>query len=135
MRILRQITVRAAITRTVNTDIVNNSHWQSEIVMLRELRSSRLLGHDVCIILRLDICHANYISLHILLNEANLTVTCFTVSCVKSYPLGKKLLSEPSDAVQIAWLSSQVEQQALRADNAELRSKKSSLKRAEAIRP
>jgi hypothetical protein len=39
-----------------------------------------------------------------------------------------------SDAAQIAWLSSQVKQQARRADNAELRFKKSLLERAEAIR-
>ncbi len=47
---------------------------------------------------------------------------------------GRKRLSESSDAAKIAWLSSQVEQQARRADNAELRFKTSRLERAEAIR-
>ena len=59
MRILRQITAKAASTpgpvTRVNKDVVDNP--QSVIAMLRELRSSRLLGHDVCNILAsLDVC-------------------------------------------------------------------------------
>ena len=40
--------------------------------MLRELRFSRLLGHDVCNILAsLDICDHDNLALYTLLNEAN----------------------------------------------------------------